>query len=141
MKHLQEYREIIPWFEDYIRRNVMELAGIGGALGDEPALSPVDTYNNVAMITAFMRVCGGNYTIRDAEDYVMTVIAAAKGGAFEERVRTFVNRVKSDPSGHLVTVEELERYSPKMLEQAFLTACSDILEMGVTPPPCMVPIA
>ena len=28
MKHLQEYREIIPWFEGYVRRNVKELAGI-----------------------------------------------------------------------------------------------------------------
>ncbi len=140
MKHLQEYRELIPWFEDYVRRNVKKLAGMEDALGDEPALSPVDTYNNAAMVTAFMRVCGGNYNIRDTEGYVMTVLAAEPGGSFEKRVRIFVEQVKEDHSGRLVTVEELESYSPKMLEQAFLTACSDILEMGVTPPPCMVPI-
>lgn len=140
MKHLQEYRELIPWFEDYVRRNVRELAGISGALGDEPALSAVDTYNNAAMITAFMRVCGGNYNIRDTEDYVMTVIAGEHGGSFEKRIRTFMEKLRSDQSGRLVTVEELEGYSSQMLEQAFLTACSDILESGVTPPPCMVPI-
>lgn len=140
MKHLQEYREIIPWFEDYVRRNVKELAGIEDSLGDEPALSAVDTYNNATMLTAFMRVCGGNYSIRDTEDYVMTVIASANGGSFEKRLRTFVDKVKSDTSGHLVTVEELEHYDYRTLERAFLAACSDILECGVTPPPCMVPI-
>lgn len=140
MKHLQEYREIIPWFEDYVRRNVKELAGISGALGDEPALSPIDTYNNVAMITAFMRVCGGNYNVNDTEDYVATVIAGESGGSFKERVRTFMEKVRNDHSGRLVTVAELEKYDCHMLEQAFLTACSDILESGVTPPPCMVPI-
>ena len=140
MKHLQEYREMIAWFEDYVRRNVMELSGIGGALGDEPALSPVDTYNNAAMITTFMRVCGGNYNIDDVEDYVLTVVSAEKG-SYLTRMKSFFEKVRADHSGRLVTVAELEKYSPAMLEQAFLTACSDVIDAGVTPPPCMVPIA
>ncbi len=140
MKHLQEYREIIPWFEGYVRRNVKELAGISGSLGDEPALSPVDTYNNAAMITTFMRVCAGNYSIADVEDYVLTVVSSEKGGSYLTRMKNFFEKVRSDHSGRLVTVAELEKYSYEMLEQAFLTACSDLLETGVTPPPCMVPI-
>lgn len=140
MKNLREYREMIPWFEDYVRRNVMELSGISGSLGDEPALSPVDTYNNAAMITTFMRVCGGNYNIDDVEDYVLTVVSAEKG-SYLSRMKTFFEQVRGDSSGRLVTVAELEKYSAQTLEQAFRTACWDVIETGVTPPPCMVPIA
>lgn len=136
MRSNKEINEMIVWYESFLRENVKAVAGMECELEEAVRLSPIDTYNNVALLVAFMRVYGGNYSVEDVEDYVAAALSGC--GKTKQYAKVFFDRVKRDDSASVVTVYELEKYGDQALLDALMVACQEIMELGVEPPAAIV---